>query len=81
MKRSKIILIAVLLYSLCGCSVWPANVDSGGKEMSPEVVSDDTEASSDTVLERIETMRGWSFQYNPGTDDYSLFFGLLDEAG
>lgn len=81
MKRSKIILIAVLLYSLCGCSILPANVDPGGKEMSPEVVSDDTEASSDTVLERIETMRGWSFQYNPGTDDYSLFFGLLDEAG
>lgn len=27
----------------------------------------------------IETLRGWSFQYNSGTDDYSLFFGLLNE--
>lgn len=26
-------------------------------------------------------MKGWSFQYNQGTDDYSLFFGLLDDEG
>lgn len=81
MKRSKVILFAVLLYSLCGCSALPTVVDPDGKEMFPDAISDDTEASSDTVLEHIETMRGWSFQYNSGTDDYSLFFGLLDEAG
>ena len=28
---------------------------------------------------RIETLKGWSFQFNEGTDDFSLFFGLLDE--
>ncbi len=27
----------------------------------------------------IETLKGWSFQYNQGTSDYSLFFGLLNE--
>ena len=27
----------------------------------------------------IETLKGWSFQYNEGTNDYSLFFGLLDK--
>lgn len=27
----------------------------------------------------IETLKGWSFQYNEGTNDYSLFFGLLNE--
>ena len=27
----------------------------------------------------IQTLTGWSFQYNEGTDDYSLFFGLLDQ--
>lgn len=27
----------------------------------------------------IETLKGWSFQYNSGTNDYSLFFGLLDD--
>lgn len=26
----------------------------------------------------IETLKGWSFQSNPGTDDYSLFLGLLN---
>ena len=27
----------------------------------------------------VETLEGWSFQYNEGTDDYSLFFGLADK--
>ena len=27
----------------------------------------------------VETLKGWSFQYNQGTNDYSLFFGLLNE--
>lgn len=26
----------------------------------------------------VDTMKGWSFQYNDGTEDYSLFFGLCD---
>lgn len=26
----------------------------------------------------IETLKGWSFQYNKGTNDFSLFFGLLN---
>lgn len=30
---------------------------------------------------QIETMKGWMFQENPGSNDYSLFFGLLDEDG
>ena len=28
---------------------------------------------------RVETLKNWSFQYNDGTDDYSLFFGLADK--
>lgn len=28
---------------------------------------------------RVETLKGWSFQYNEGTKDYSLFFGLCDQ--
>lgn len=33
------------------------------------------------ILQRsnIETLKGWSFQYNQETNDYSLFFGLLNE--
>ena len=29
----------------------------------------------------IETLKSWSFQYNEGTGEYSLFFGLLDNNG
>ena len=28
---------------------------------------------------RVETLKNWSFQYNEGTSDYSLFFGLADK--
>ena len=28
---------------------------------------------------RIEKLKGWSFQFNAGTNDFSLFLGLLDE--
>lgn len=31
-----------------------------------------------TESNNIETLKGWSFQSNPGTNDYSLFFGLLN---
>lgn len=27
----------------------------------------------------VETLVGWSFQYNEGTNDYSIFFGLLNK--
>lgn len=30
---------------------------------------------------RIETLKSWSFQFNEGTNDFSLFFGLLDKNG
>ena len=28
---------------------------------------------------RVETLRSWSFQFNEGTNDYSLFFGLANQ--
>lgn len=28
----------------------------------------------------VEILKNWSFQYNESTDDYSIFFALLDEA-
>lgn len=29
---------------------------------------------------RVETLKSCSFQYNEGTNDYSLFFGLTDKT-
>lgn len=74
-------MFAILLYSLCGCSAFPTVASPDGKEVSQDEGTNDTEPSSDTDYERIETMKGWSFQYNQGTDDYSLFFELLGGAG
>lgn len=36
---------------------------------------------SPTRYNSIETLKGWSFQFNEGTNDYSLFFGLLNQDG
>lgn len=79
MKKNIIILSTVLLYSLCGCSALPTSIDPDGKEVSQDQVPDDTESSLDAIFEHIARMKGWSFQYNQGTDDYSLFFGLLND--
>ena len=38
-------------------------------------------ACSSPAYTRVETLRSWSFQYNEGTDDYSVFFALLDKNG
>ena len=56
MKKLLCCLFALVLISLCGCSLIPG-----------VVLNND-----------IETLKGWSFQYNSGTNDYSLFFGLLN---
>lgn len=34
--------------------------------------------SSIFATDNIETLKSWSFQYNEGTNDYSVFFGLLN---
>lgn len=70
MKKNIFILLTVLMFPLCGCSTFSTDIVPNAKEMSP-----------DAVPERIETLKGWSFQYNLGTNDYSLFFGLLNETG
>ncbi|MCM1120840.1 MAG: hypothetical protein NC543_15960 [bacterium] len=57
----------------------PTSIDPDGKEVSQDQVPNDTESSLDAIFEHIATIKGWSFQYNQGTDDYSLFFGLLND--
>lgn len=34
-----------------------------------------------TNASNIETLKNWSFQYNEGTNDYSVFFALLTDTG
>lgn len=33
------------------------------------------------IGKNISTLKGWSFQFNEGTNDFSLFFGLEDDYG
>ena len=35
---------------------------------------------SNLASSNVETLKGWSFQYNEGTNDYSVFFALLNKA-
>lgn len=32
-------------------------------------------------VNQVETLKSWSFQFNEGTNDYSIFFGLLNQDG
>ena len=34
----------------------------------------------ESTTTNIETLKGWSFQYNEGTNDYSIFFALLTDS-
>ena len=34
----------------------------------------------ETNISSIETLKSWSFQYNEGTNDYSVFFALLTDT-
>ena len=34
-----------------------------------------------TNASNIETLKSWSFQFNEGTNDYSVFFALLTDKG
>lgn len=44
---------------------------SGCSMLIPEVLTDNN----------VETLKSWSFQYNEGTNDYSVFFALLNKSG
>ena len=57
-KLSAVLLMLILIFQLCGCSLLP---------FGPTTAN-------------IETLKGWSFQYNEGTNDYSVFFALLTES-
>lgn len=63
----------LLFFSLCGCSSLSpsegANNDGGTLEPTADIF-----AGSD-----VETLKNWSFQFNEGTNDYSVFFALLNK--
>lgn len=66
MKKVFAAVLTVFMFSLCGCSILPT------------AITESNNIETLTESNNIETLKGWSFQSNPGTNDYSLFFGLLN---
>lgn len=65
MKKCSFLLILLSAFILSGCSINPMET------LQPE----------ETLQPVVETLEDWSFQYNEGTDDYSVFFALLTKEG
>ena len=66
-------LVIALLLSGCGSSASRVETPTG------EPVPTPTPSGCGSSASRVETLKSWSFQYNEGTSDYSLFFGLTDK--
>lgn len=76
-KKNIAAILIALVFLLCGCSLSSTDIVSGDSIRDDSDNDYDTNNDSDKI-DDIETLKGWSFQYNVGTNDYSLFFGLLD---
>ena len=71
MKKVSIFASCVLLLALlCSCTV-PAKITE---------MIEKTESSVQS-MKSVEYISNWAFQYNPTTENYSLFFQLTDEDG
>ena len=66
-------LVIALLLSGCGSSASRVETPTG------EPVPTPTPSGCGSSASHVETLKSWSFQYNEGTSDYSLFFGLADK--
>lgn len=66
MRKVFYILLFSLPFIMCGCSA-PISIPHGN------------DAVELFEYNNVETLKSWSFQFNEETNDYSLFFGLLDK--
>lgn len=64
MRKAFYILLFSLLFLMCSCSA------------SIPYENDNIEILLDN---NVENLKSWSFQFNEETNDYSLFFGLLNK--
>lgn len=78
MKKVCLISLFLLLLLLCGCSVPLKNNIETSKVFDEGSLTLEKTAPPEN---NIETLKSWTFQFNDGTNDYSLFFGLLDQNG
>ncbi|MCH5249854.1 MAG: hypothetical protein J1E98_07970 [Lachnospiraceae bacterium] len=67
MRKVSYTLLFLLLFLMCGCS---APIVTSYEDNNVQTLKEDN---------NVETLKSWSFQFNKGTNDYSLFFGLLNK--
>lgn len=73
MKEHLLTILFLFIFTLCGCSrLLPGN-NAEDTDVPP------TPFPISFALTDIETLKNWSFQFNEGTNDYSIFFGLLNK--
>lgn len=79
MKNLRFVFLFLLTLTFCGCSAVPnvITIPSPAETETPE--PSPTKKLEALFNQSVETLKGWSFQYNDTTDDYSIFFGLLDK--
>lgn len=73
MKKIFLTLTLLFIFTLCGCSRIVSSEFANDDEVTSEPATDIF--TSDDV----EILKSWSFQFNEGTNDYSVFFGLLNK--
>lgn len=66
MRKVFCVLLFALICLMCGCS---SPAFALYEKDTIEIFEDDN----------VETLKSWSFQFNEETNDYSLFFGLLNK--
>lgn len=66
MRKAFYILLFLLSFLICGCS---APISIPHENDNAEILKDNN----------VETLKSWFFQFNEETNDYSLFFGLLNK--
>ena len=66
MRKAYYILLFLLPFLICGCS-FPISIPH--ENGHADILKD----------KNVETLKSWFFQFNEETNDYSLFFGLLNK--
>lgn len=75
MKKTFYALLFLPLLLVCGCGS-SSHTRTSDQNSTDKNSTDKTRKYDNN---RIETLKNWSFQFNKGTNDYSLFFGLLNK--
>lgn len=79
MKKFFYTLLFLMLSLMCGCSA-PTITSENNTAEDLTSYEDNTDGDLTSYKDNIvETLKDWSFQYNEETNDYSLFFGLLNK--